>query len=235
MSRLATGVALCALVFSALPPACAATPETAAIKATMSAAHKGDAAAQLKLGEAYDLGQGLPQDFSEAVKWYRRAAVQGNAQAQFALAEMYKNGDGVAKDLTEAIKWYRRSADQGNPGAQLLLGVLHESGTGVAEDFTEAARWYRLASGGGDARAQLLLANLYNAGQGVPRNPVVAHALYTVSAQTLPMNNPALGHRVRLAQTMSADELEAATALAQEMGKPRNFLKALDAFLKKPA
>ena len=37
----------------------------------------------------YDEGQGVPQDYAEAVKWYRMAADQGNADAQSNLGFMY--------------------------------------------------------------------------------------------------------------------------------------------------
>jgi uncharacterized protein len=228
MNRLTAAGAFCALALLALTPALAGTKPDASVQATMTAARKGDAAAQLKLGDMYDLGEGVAQDFKEAVKWYRAAAEQGNAQAQFALAEMYKNGDGVAKDIPTALKWYRSAADKGNPGAQLLLG-----GTGVSTDNAEAARWYRLSANSGDARAQLLLANFYNTGQGVVRNAVAAYALYTVSFETMPANNPAMGHRAGLAKGMPAAEVESATALAREMARPGNLLKALDGYLKK--
>lgn len=41
------------------------------------------------------IGQGVPQDDMEAVKWYRMAAVQGNALSQSNLGMMYWNGMGV--------------------------------------------------------------------------------------------------------------------------------------------
>lgn len=207
-----------------------ATADDSGDAEAIRAARAGDAAAQLELGERYDLGRGVPQDFTEAVRWYRLSAEQGNARAQFALAEMYKNGDGVARSLPEALRWYRRSADQGHAGAQLLLGVLYESGTGVAEDFAEAARWYRRSAAGGDARAQLLLGNLYNLGQGVPKSAVIAYALYTVSSAGEPRGNPASGHRTALAASMSAAEIEAAESLALELAKPGNLSAALDRF-----
>lgn len=37
-------------------------------------AEQGDARAQFGLGLMYDAGQGVPQDDSEAAKWYRKAA-----------------------------------------------------------------------------------------------------------------------------------------------------------------
>ena len=42
--------------------------------------------AQCNLGAHYDNGQGVKQDHTEAVKWYRKAAEQGDANAQTARA-----------------------------------------------------------------------------------------------------------------------------------------------------
>ena len=56
-------------------------------------ATQGYAYAQLFLAEKYRDGKGVPQDFAEAVKWFRKAADQGQANAQQALRIMYLNGD----------------------------------------------------------------------------------------------------------------------------------------------
>ncbi len=40
------------------------------------AAEEGDAQAQSYLGVSYQNGQGATQDYTEAVKWFRRAAEQ---------------------------------------------------------------------------------------------------------------------------------------------------------------
>jgi TPR repeat protein len=42
-------------------------------------ADQGNALAQRNLGFMYANGQGVPQDYAEAVKWYRLAADQGDA------------------------------------------------------------------------------------------------------------------------------------------------------------
>jgi len=52
------------------------------------------------------LGQGVPQSYPEAVKWYRLAADHGNAHAQFNLSNMYYDGRGVR---LSAIKSCRSS------------------------------------------------------------------------------------------------------------------------------
>lgn len=46
-----------------------------------SAAARGDAKSQFDLGLRYATGQSVPQDFAQAVAWYRKAAEQGIATA----------------------------------------------------------------------------------------------------------------------------------------------------------
>lgn len=59
------------------------------------AAGRGDAIAQLNLGELYETGRGLPRDLSEAWIWYSLAARLGNEWAQ-------GRRDAVAKRLDPA-------------------------------------------------------------------------------------------------------------------------------------
>jgi TPR repeat protein len=99
----------------------------------------------------YAEGHGVPQDYHEAIKWYRLAAEQGRASGQFNLGVMYADGRGVPQDYTEAIKWYRLAAEQGNPRAQFNLGVMYAQGRGVPQDYVQAHMWYELAGAGGDA------------------------------------------------------------------------------------
>src|SRR5216684_501944 len=66
--------------------------EIASLKANAEA---GDAAAQLKLAHAYDLGAGVPQDDFIAAAWYRKAAEQGNSEAQDVMGGKYLLGLGV--------------------------------------------------------------------------------------------------------------------------------------------
>ena len=73
-------------------------------------AEQGDADAQITLGVCYAKGLGVPQDFAEALKWYRLAAGQGHAEAQFNLGVMYHTGKGVPQDYVEAHKWFNLSA-----------------------------------------------------------------------------------------------------------------------------
>src|SRR5262249_46197250 len=66
---------------------------------------KGDGDAENRLAIDYFSGQGMPQDYGQAAKWFRLAAQHGNASAQFSLGSLYLNGQGVPQDYGEAAKW----------------------------------------------------------------------------------------------------------------------------------
>ena len=46
----------------------------------------------------YTAGRGVPQDYAEALKWYRLAAEQGDSAAQFELGIAYSAGEGVEQE-----------------------------------------------------------------------------------------------------------------------------------------
>jgi TonB family protein len=75
------------------------------VEALRQKAQHGEATAQFKLGLAYATGQGVPQDYAQALAWYRDAANQGDANALCRLATMYENAEGVPEDHVEACKW----------------------------------------------------------------------------------------------------------------------------------
>ena len=65
----------------------------------------------------YRLGQGVPQDYKQAVKWYQKAAEQGYADAQCNLGIMYYEGDGVPQNYKKAYVWFNLAASQGDADA----------------------------------------------------------------------------------------------------------------------
>ncbi len=73
-------------------------------------ARRGNTTAQTNLGGMYYYGQGVAQDYGEALQWYRLAAAQGLAKAQAALGDMYGFGQGVAQDYIQAYTWWSLAA-----------------------------------------------------------------------------------------------------------------------------
>ncbi len=66
---------------------------------------KGDAEGQAALGRRFLRGNGVAQDYKEALKWFRMAADQGHAMAQFNIGVMYGKGLGVSKNTEQAYFW----------------------------------------------------------------------------------------------------------------------------------
>jgi len=130
----------------------------------------GGASAQYNLGLMYDTGRGVPQDYVEAAKWYRRAAEQGDTDAQYNLGVMYAKGKGVPQDYAQALTWFYRAAEQGDASAQYNLGLMYAHGQGMPQDDAQAAQWYRRAAAQGHASAQHNLGVMYAQGQGVPQD-----------------------------------------------------------------
>lgn len=82
------------------------------VAAILARALRGDPAAEARLGWLYSTGRGVPQNYSEAAKWFYRAATHGNADAQFALGMAYNKGQGVARDYVLSYLWLNLSAAQ---------------------------------------------------------------------------------------------------------------------------
>ena len=66
----------------------------------------------------YDYGQGVPQDYVAAAKWYLMAAEQGVAKAQRDIGRLYAIGQGVPQDYVLAHVWTNLAASQGYADAQ---------------------------------------------------------------------------------------------------------------------
>ncbi|GFO77175.1 uncharacterized protein BPLS_P5446 [Bathymodiolus platifrons methanotrophic gill symbiont] len=61
----------------------------------------------------YGRGQGVVQNYKEAVKWFSKAARQGHASAQYNLGLMYANGQGIPQDYVMAHKYFNIAASSG--------------------------------------------------------------------------------------------------------------------------
>ena len=146
-------------------------------------AEQGDPQAQDKLGVMYEMGRGVPQNYQEAVNWFRRAADQHYALAERNLGRMYEDGHGVPRDYGEAVKWYRRAAAQGLIPAFHNLGSMYERGRGVPQSYEEAVKWYRRAAEQNFPPAEFSLGFMYDQGSGVSRDFSEAAKWYRFAAE----------------------------------------------------
>jgi TPR repeat protein len=196
----------------------ASAQTSADIAALRVEANAGDANAQYNLGVMYETGHGVPEDYAQAVSWFRQAADQGLAGAQFNLGVMYRNGDGVPQDYAQAVAWYRQAAEQRDADAQLSLGNAYHFGQGVSQDYAQAVSWYRQAADQGLAGAQYSLGYAYEAGQGVPQDYVEAHKWRNLAAFRASAENQKSFGRARdlMATVMTPAQIADAQTLARE-------------------
>lgn len=85
----------------------------AAIARIQRRAARGDAEAQVDLGTLHEAGIGMPEDKSEALRWYQRAGEQDNVYGQyFAGLALGRGGRGLQKDEVAAAAWFARAHAQ---------------------------------------------------------------------------------------------------------------------------
>jgi TPR repeat protein len=173
------------------------------VEALSKKALAGDTAAQLRLGIAFEFGQGVDKNLDEAIHWYRIAADRGDPVAQTNLAYLFETGGNGSANPPEAAKWYLRAAVSGFARAEFNLGILYLLGTGVERSDEEAARWIREAADAGCPKAEATLGYLYANGKGVPRD---AHKALELTEKAAKKNDPNLCLR------LSHDPYDAATS-----------------------
>jgi len=152
-------------------------------------AKQGNVSAQVMMGEMFEYGRGVQQDYLKAEQWYREAATRGHAKAQHNLGDMYSRGEGLDQDDALAVHWYRKAAERGLWASLLNLGDAYSKGKGVPEDAEKGFQYFKLAAETGAVIAQYRLAFRYADGAGVERNLVFAHMwwnLATLSANRGP-------------------------------------------------
>ncbi|MBA4369259.1 MAG: hypothetical protein C0403_16655, partial [Desulfobacterium sp.] len=93
------------------------------------------------LGVMYLNGDGVPQNYQEAIKWFLKAAEQGHDNAQYNLGIVYEKGKGVPQNMIEAYVWYSLASAQGHKDAIHNLFVIEPKLTSkqIAESQKKAA------------------------------------------------------------------------------------------------
>ncbi|MDF0603767.1 tetratricopeptide repeat protein [Psychromarinibacter sp. C21-152] len=152
----------------------------AALKVLIPAAEAGDANAQNILADAYDEGNGVPQDRDTALDWWEKSAAQDFPRALYNLGLFHQESD-----PDRAAGYYERAAAQGNDGAMVNLGHLLERGrVGGARDVERARDLYAQAVEAGNLLAMNNLGRLYvGDGDGIDNDFAYALDLFWTAAE----------------------------------------------------
>lgn len=109
---------------SSLPKADSATALPVGIDGVRQLATQGDPSAQFALGVHYATGEDVPQDYTEAVRWFTMAAQQGQVMAQATLGAYYWAGRGVPQDLQKAYFWAALAQAGGDEASKVRVAFL---------------------------------------------------------------------------------------------------------------
>lgn len=147
-------------------------------------AEQGDADAQVYLGNKYLQGEGVPQNYTEALTWFEKAAQNGNLSAQKALADIYREGVlGVPQNPALAFKWMMAAANQQDAEAMYWVGMFHYNGTGTPKNDAKAFAYTLKAAEAEYVKAMLAVGLFYAGGVGIDRDTEQGFAWYFKAAE----------------------------------------------------
>ncbi|GGA29473.1 tetratricopeptide repeat protein [Neptunicoccus cionae] len=182
-ARALTLVTVVSFLFAALPAHSQNQPQpVVSLVELQNAARSGDAVAQLYLGQLFDEGTQVPQDFAQARQWYEQAATANLTEAQNKLGRLLGAGLGGPADLPRAFELVKQAAQDNTASHLYDLAQMYENGAGTAQDMTRAATLYEQAAKAGHPDAAVSLGVLYQNGTGVAQDYARARTLYEPAA-----------------------------------------------------
>ena len=117
------------------------------VNRVLNRADAGVSIAQYEIALRYAHGEGVPQNYREAMAWFAKAAANGDDNAQWKLGLGYIKGIGVPHDERKAAVWFKQAANHGDIRAQSALSDLYLNGRGVPRDYVRAYTWASIATG----------------------------------------------------------------------------------------
>jgi len=153
-----------------------------AFVAFSNAAKSGNPDAMFNVGQIYEKGWGVLQDYAQAREWYEKAVDAGNADAAIKMGDLYVDGRGLSPDLTQARLWYEKGATARNPRAMNNLGIMYLNGIGVPRDCDKALHWFEQGAAVGNPKSMANLGYVYLEGLGVEKDYTLARQWYEKAA-----------------------------------------------------
>jgi|GEM_PF-2197096 len=147
------------------------------------ASEKGSAAAKFYIGEMYENGEGIEQDFKQAVNWYEEAGKcpfieadnQENSRGRnwnnigfYNAGKIYYKGEeGVERDQVKALEYFQKAADNNAEDYEpyYYLGIEYLKGNIIDQDYEKALRYFEIAVKNGFYAALDCLDYMYETGK----------------------------------------------------------------------
>lgn len=133
-------------------------------------AMKGDAEAQLMLGNLFMREEGIYKNPKKGLYWYEKAIAQNDVDTSKTLGLMYLYGRDVKENSERAIELLLKAARQGDVESQYNLGNVYLNDDITKPNPPKAAFWYQKAAKKKHAGAQYALAQMYLQGRGIKKD-----------------------------------------------------------------
>ncbi len=122
---------------------------------------KNDTDSQCELGKSYRDGEGVTQNYQQAIEWYNRAASNNSDLAYLCLGFTYEAGLGVEKNAIKSFQYNMKAALMDDRMAQSNIGYDYFYGFGCEKNIKESIEWRLKAANGGNVLAQTALGDYY--------------------------------------------------------------------------
>ncbi len=133
-------------------------------------AMKGDAEAQLMLGNLFMREEGIYKNPKKGLYWYEKAIAQNDVDTSKTLGLMYLYGRDVKENSERAIELLLKAARQGDVESQYNLGNVYLNDDITRPNPPKAAFWYQKAAKKKHAGAQYALGQMYLQGRGINKD-----------------------------------------------------------------
>jgi TPR repeat protein len=140
--------------------------------------YDGDGKAAYELANRYDYGNGVDQNYNEALKWYTKASELGIKKSNVEIGYLYLFGLGTSKDVTKAQSFFQTSIDDGITEGYVGMGRSYLYNPDLADASLNCYYNFRTAA---DAKLPLgtyFLGYIYEKGIGVQANAKLASEKY---------------------------------------------------------
>lgn len=94
------------------------------------------------LGSLYNFGEGVRQDYSKAMQYYKKSCDLGSGDGYLKLGLSYYGGNGVQKNIKLAINLLTKSCEAENAIACIMIGAMYRNGEDVKQSFSKAKELY---------------------------------------------------------------------------------------------
>ncbi|MBV9623117.1 MAG: sel1 repeat family protein [Acidobacteria bacterium] len=103
----------------------------------------GDVTAEYWLGSRYATGEGVKQDYREAMRWFLRSAEQGETRAQAKVAAWFWAGRGAPQDYSKAYFWGLVAQAGGDETGRTIVlnSVPYLNRAQITAEQEQADRW----------------------------------------------------------------------------------------------